>query len=393
MSTRIRQHFYLPSGITMLLIAGVIAGCSDTQSGQQQFAPEVAVRTARRAAVPLDLTYAARTVGSREVEVRARVGGILLKRLYREGTAVQEGQRLFLIDPEPARARAASARAAVAVATARLEEARRQKDRILPLFEQKLVSQSQRDEAMSAFDVAQANVQAAESNLRTAELDLEYTDVRAPISGLSSREVLSEGSLVSADQNASPLTRIVQVDPLYIEFSVPQTEANLIRNSLNAAKGARPPSVKVILDDGAEYSESAKLTFIDNAVDERSGTVMARAVMSNPQAALLPGQFVRARVDGVALAQAIAIPRKALMANGQQHFVWTVDGEQKVSMRPVAIGRNLGNDILIESGLNDGERYIVEGVLKVQPGMQVNAIALDEAKPVVAAPASEKEAA
>src|SRR5690606_17849929 len=161
-------------------------------------------------------TYTARTSSSREVEVRARVGGTLLKRRFQEGGPVKQGQPLFLIDPEPGRAHLASARAEEPVAKARREAACLQRNRELSPSEKNAVSQSRRDEAVSAFEVAEASHAAAESALRMAQLDLEYTDVRAPISGLSSREVLSEGSLVSTEQSSSLLTKIVQVDPLYV---------------------------------------------------------------------------------------------------------------------------------------------------------------------------------
>ncbi|HKE94788.1 MAG TPA: efflux RND transporter periplasmic adaptor subunit, partial [Povalibacter sp.] len=216
--------------IAAAVVATALTACGPKQQNFQPPPPEVGVKTVDSSAVPLDLTYTARTVGSREVEVRARVGGILLKRRFEEGSRVKEGQPMFLIDPEPIRARLASARAEVAVAKARLEEARRQRDRVLPLFEKNAVSQSRRDEVVSTFEVAQASLTAAEAAQRTAELDLEYSDVRAPIGGLTSREAVSEGSLVSTDQNSSLLTRIVQIDPLYVEFTVPEAEAALIRN-------------------------------------------------------------------------------------------------------------------------------------------------------------------
>lgn len=363
-----------------LVLTGALAACGQEQAQQAQAPPEVAVQTVPQAPVPLELTYTARTAGSREVEVRARVGGILLKRRYEEGSRVKEGQPLFQIDPEPIRARVASARAELAVAKARLDEARRQRDRILPLFEQNAVSQSRRDEAVSAFDVAQANVIAAESNLRTAELDLEYTDVRAPIAGLTSREVMSEGSLVSTDQSSSLLTRIVQVDPLYVEFSVPESEAALIRSSLAPAMKSPPPIVKLVLDNGGEHPDAAKVTFVDNAVELSSGTVRVRAVLPNPDGKLLPGQFVRAKVEGVELANVVSVPRKAVMANAQGSFVMIVGNDQKVEMRPVQLGRSMGNNVLVTNGLKPGDRYIVEGAfMRVQPGMQVNTVSVDGA--------------
>jgi membrane fusion protein, multidrug efflux system len=364
--------------IGVAVIAGALGACSADAEPPQPPPPEVAVQTVDAAPVPLDLTYTARTVGSREVEVRARVGGILLKRRYEEGKPVQQGQPMFLIDPEPVRAHLANAKAELAVAQARLDEARRERDRVLPLFDQNAVSQSRRDEVVSGYEVAAANVAAAESRVRTAELDLEYTDVRAPISGLTSREVLSEGSLVSTDQVSSLLTRIVQVDPLYVEFAVPEAEASLIRNALTSSKDAGI-NVKLVMEGGNEYPDAAKVTFVDNAVDLGSGTVRVRAVLPNREAKLIPGQFVRAKVEGVTLANVLAIPRKAVMSGPQGRFVWIVDKDQKVEIRPVQVSRSMGNNIMVTQGLNAGERFIVEGVLKVQPGIVVAPVSVDPA--------------
>jgi len=381
-----------------LLAAVLIAlsGCGGKQEAFQPPPPEVAVKKVDAGAVPLDLTYTARTVGSREVEVRARVGGILLKRRFEEGSRVREGQSLFQIDPEPIRAHIASATADVAVAKARLDEARRQKDRVVPLFEKNAVSQSRRDEAVSGFDVAQANLKAAEAALQMAKLDLGYSDVRAPIGGLTSRENVSEGSLISLDKDSSLLTRIVQIDPLYVEFSVPEAEAMLLRTALSPTHKGPAPTVKLLLEDGSEYADAAKLTFVDNAVEVNSGTVRVRAVLQNKLAQLIPGQFVRAHVEGVSLANVVMVPRKAIMSGPQGHFVWLVGADEKVEIRPVQTGRGFGNDVIVTSGLNAGDRFVVEGVLKVQPGIQVSAVSADadaaEAKQAAEAAKSEQKA-
>ncbi len=393
----IRQSF-VRSLVAIAVSAVLLTACGKGQEQQHQMPPpEVAVQTVAKEPMPLDLTYTARTVGSREVEVRARVGGIVLKRRYQEGGAVKQGQPLFLIDPEPVRARLASARAEVAVAKARLEEARRQRDRVLPLFEKNAVSQSRRDEVVSGFEVAEASHAAAESAQRMAQLDLEYTDVRAPISGLSSREVLSEGSLVSTEQGSSLLTKIVQVDPLYVEFSVPEAEAAMIRASLAPANKATAPTVKLLLESGQEYPVTAKVTFVDNAVDLNSGTVRVRAVLDNPEAQLIPGQFIRARVEGVQLSNVVAVPRKAVMSSAQGQFIWVVNAEEKIEFRPVRLGRSMGNNIIVTEGLAAGDRYVVEGVLKVQPGIQVSAVSVDaeskQAEQQPAAQAARKETA
>jgi membrane fusion protein (multidrug efflux system) len=381
----------LLKGAAVSLAAGLaLAACGKAPAPQAPPAPEVTVQTVDKQPVPLELTYPARTVGSREVEVRARVGGIVLKRRFQEGSRIKEGEPMFQIDPEPVRARLSSARAEVAVAKARLDEARRNRDRVLPLFEKNAVSQSRRDEAVSGYDVAQANLQSAESQLRMAQLDLEYTDVRAPISGLTSREVLSEGSLVSTDQQSSLLTKIVQVDPLYVEFTVPEGEAAMIRSGLAPAnQSARPPGVKLILENGSEYPQAAHVTFVDNAVDVNSGTVRVRAVLPNKDAQLIPGQFLRAKVEGVMLSNVVSVPRKAVMSGPQGSFVWLVGADSKAQMRPVQVGRSMGNNVIVTDGLQAGDRYIVEGVLKVmQPGIQVSAVTAEEAarKPPTAAP-------
>lgn len=381
----------------LLAIAAVLGtalgGCAGEQAPPQMPPTEVVVQTAQDKPVPLDLTYTARTVGSREVEVRARVGGILLKRRFEEGEAVKQGQPMFLIDPEPVRARLAAARADVARAKAQLDEAQRQRERVLPLFEKNAVSRSRRDEAVSGFQVAQASYEAARAQLRMAELDMEYTDVRAPIAGLTSREVVSEGSLVSTEQGSSLLTRIVQVDPLYVEFSVPETEAAMIRAHLAPANELPAPQVKLQLENGTEYEQVAAVTFVDNAVERTSGTVRVRAVLDNPEAQLLPGQFIRASVQGLSLGSAVAIPRRAVMSHAQGNFVWLVDDQQTVQMQPVTTGRSLGNDIVITEGLTGNERFIIDGVLKVQPGAQVNAVSVDAvAKQAEQQPAPAKEA-
>ena len=211
----------------------LVAACGHgPQGGLTPPAPEVGVVNVEAGSLPLILEYTGRAAGSREVEVRARVSGILLERRYQEGRPVRQGDVLFRIDPEQYRAAAAQARAEVGVEHARLNEARRQKERVLQLVEKGLVSQMNRDEANSQFEVAEASVAAAEAKLRTAELNLGYTEVRAPIGGLTSHEARSEGSLVTAGADSSLLTRIVQVDPAYIEFSLPESDAALLRSRL-----------------------------------------------------------------------------------------------------------------------------------------------------------------
>jgi membrane fusion protein (multidrug efflux system) len=353
--------------------AALLSGCGAREGGRAAPPPpEVAVVTVEKGNLPLNLAYTGRAVGSREVEVRALVSGILLERRYEEGRAVRQGEVLFRIDPDRYRAAVERAQAELGVERAKLGEARRQRDRIVSLLEKNLVSQRQLDEAVSAFEVAEANTAAAQARLRTAQLDLSYTEVRAPIGGLTSREARSEGSLVTAGDESSLVTRIVQTDPIYIEFTLPETEAAQVRARL--ATGSAP-RVRVEVQGGAQLAEPAKLTFVDNAVEATSGTVRARAVMPNPAGRLVPGQFVRAQLEGVEIPDAVTVPRRAVMSSAQGSFVWLVGEGDAVALQPVRLAGMVGERAVITEGLAGGERVIVEGVLKVQPGVKVKTVA------------------
>jgi membrane fusion protein (multidrug efflux system) len=354
------------------LATTVITACGqDPAAHMTPPPPEVAAVTVKRGALPLDLEYTGRTAGSREVEVRARVSGILLERRYEEGSAVHKGDVLFRLDPDPFRAAASQARAEATVARAQLDQARRERDRILPLFEKQAVSQRQRDEAVSGFEVAAANLEAAEARARSAQLDLSYTEVRAPIGGLASREARSEGSLVTAGSESSLLTRIVQTDPLYAEFTVPEDEAALLRARLASGQDL---DAAIALDSASPQTLRGKLTFVDNAVETTSGTVRARVVVPNGESRLVPGQFIRVRVEGLALNDVVTVPRRAIMNSAQGTFAWVVGQGDVVQMRPIRVARTMADVAVIAEGLADGERVISEGVLKVQPGATVSVV-------------------
>ena len=352
-----------------VLVAAAVAACGRApEQGGAPPPPEVVVVPAEGGPLSLQLEYAGRAVGSLEIEVRARVSGILLERTYDEGSAVRQGEVLFRIDPEPFRTIVAQARAELEVERARLAEARRDRDRIQSLLDRQLVSQRQWDEAVSRFEVAQASVHAAEARLRAAELDLGYTEVRAPISGLTSREVRSEGSLVTAGDDSSLLTRIVQLDPIYVEFAVPEDEAALLRARLSAADEV---IVRLLGENGDQHPQPARLTFVDNRVEPGSGTVRARAVMDNPDARFVPGQFVRVRVEGVFTQGGVSVPDRAVMSSAQGRFVWVIGDDNVATMRPVQVSSIVSGRALVADGLAAGERVVVEGVLKVRPGAPV----------------------
>jgi membrane fusion protein (multidrug efflux system) len=354
-----------------LSAAAVLAGCRGEPPAMPTPPPvEVGVVEVQPRALPLVLEYPAQLKGVREVEVRARVSGILLERRYDEGAHVEAGEVLFRIDPDPFRAEAARARAALAVEQANLGQARRERDRILPLYEQNLASLRDRDNALAAFESAEAAVAAATAALRTAELNLSYTEVRAPISGLTSREVRSEGSLVTAGTDSSLLTYIVQVERLYVDVAVADTDADLVRAAL-ASDHAEHVGVSVTDAAGRAIAEMGKIEFVSPRVDDATGTVAIRAVLDNP-GGVVPGRIVRARIEGVTVANSLVIPKRAVMHGAQGTYVWTVDGNNLVAPAPVELGALAGNDVAVTAGLSPGSRVVVDGVLKVVPGVPVN---------------------
>jgi membrane fusion protein (multidrug efflux system) len=330
--------------------------------------PEVAIETTAQAPLPVQLNYSGNTAGSRAVEVRARISGILLKRRYQEGAPVKKDSLLFELDPEPARAAVEQARAEVAVQRALAAQSQRERERVESVFKQGLVSTGQRDQAVATAEIAAANLLAAQAKLRKSDLDLSYCEVRAPISGLASNEARSEGSLVTAGQESSLLTRIVQVDPLYVEFTVPDHEAVLLRAALSSSQKLK---ARLTLADGSEYPYAAQLTFLDNAVETRSGSVAARAILPNPEMRLIPGQFVRVHIDGLTVLDATSVPRKAVLTNSGGHFVWVLDADKIATQRSVQLGATVGERVIVKRGLAPGEQVVVDGVMKVADGKPV----------------------
>jgi membrane fusion protein (multidrug efflux system) len=373
-------------GLSVIAVAFLTASCAK-DPGHGAFPPaEVGVVTVSERPVPVELGYMARTVGVREVEVRARVSGILQRRLYTEGSRVKEGDLLFRIDAAPYAAEVERLRAQVGVETARAAEARQQKQRAEPLAAQGVVSKREYDEAIAAAASTEAALEAAKAALRKAQLDLGYTEVRAPISGLTSREARSEGSLVKSDDDTALLTRISQTDKLYIQFAMPVNEAELVRSALR--QGKSPVEVAVQSVEGHDLSQKAALEFVDTLVDANSGTVQARATLVNDKTSLLPGQFVRARVTGITLPNATVVPGRAVLRSAMGAMVWVVGAENKAEARPIQPGQTLANDIVVNSGLKSGERVIVEGIIKVQPGAVVKPVPFTAAT----APAPQTEA-
>jgi membrane fusion protein (multidrug efflux system) len=333
----------------------------------------VAVQEVKLRNIPVEFEYPAQTAGSREVEVRARVSGILLKRNYTEGAIVPAGQSLFTIDPAPYEAVATRSEADVVAAEARLANASRNARRLKPLFEQKAASQKDYDDAVSAEEVSAADVKAARARLQEARLNLGYTAVVSPVSGASSRALKSEGSLIAGPQDL--LTTVSQVDPIYANFGMSESEQLRLRQESAARKLALPKDgrfeVAIKFEDGTVYSRVGRLAFTDIRVNPQTGTSDARAEIPNPAGEVRPGQFVRVILKGAQRPDAIAIPQRAVMEGPQGKIVYVLGAEGKAEPRPIVVGEWVGTDWIIASGLNPGDKVIVDGLVKVFPGAPV----------------------
>jgi len=367
---------------SILVLACLLAlpGCGKDSSGQAPAggmpAPEVVVKTIIQGDLPLDIEYMGQVTGSREVEVRARVGGILLKRAYVEGTQVRQGDLMFLIDPEPFKAALEQAQGALGQSEAKLARTVRDLERMRKLRQADVISQKDKDDAQTEFETATAEVRSAQGKVREARINLGYTRVEAPITGVTSKETRSEGSLIGTGTESSLLTVMNRIDPVYVNFSIPAAEARKFRANRASGRMAFEKGedfeVRLQLPDGSAYPITGRINFTDTQVDAQTGVVKARAEVPNPQGELMPGQFVRARLTGAVLRQAMAIPQGAVLQTQQGAMVWVVNAQNTVEPRIVTLGETLGNNYLLESGLASGERIVVEGVIKVHPGAPVN---------------------
>ncbi|HEU6441026.1 MAG TPA: efflux RND transporter periplasmic adaptor subunit [Microvirga sp.] len=369
--------------VALCLSAALFLSSNSTASAQQPGGgqappPEVTVAEIKAKKVPVTYAYAARISAFREVQVRARVGGILLKRNFTEGAQVNADQVLFEIDPAPFEAELARAKAQLQQAQAQLNQARRDAERALQLFAKGAGSEKSRDDAIAARELAEASVAAARAQVQTAQLNLDYTHVKAPISGITSLEQVPEGSLIGTSGDSSLLTSITQLDPVYVNFAFADREGAEIRRLLKAQNEGAPTKdlkVRITFGDGEVYEHEGTIDFTSSSIDTETGTLQARAVVKNPDHRLVPGQFVRATVTGLTLNDAIVIPEAAVMQGPQGQFVYTINGSGKAEVRPVQLDRQIEGGWIVSSGLRAGDKLVTEGVIKVRPGAPVTASA------------------
>lgn len=350
--------------------------------------PEVGVVEARPAEVALPLLYAGRVVGFRSVEVRPQVGGILLKREFDEGARVQAGQVLFRIDPRPYQVALDRGKAQLAQAQATLRQTQDNFTRIEELSRRQVATEKQMEDARAARDQAQAAIALAEAEIRAAELNLGYTVVNAPVAGTTSLQSPPEGATILAQQTV--LTTITPHDPAYVNFFITDEELRQFRAlNRNRDQPIRPENLVVELQfsEADVYGHPGRIDVSAQTVDPNTGTIQIRSVFPNPQAALLPGQFVRLRIKGVTLEHAIAVPKRAVSQGPQGPFVYVVGAGNAAEVRPVRLGSELDQVWVIREGLQGGEQVVVDGVIRVRAGAPVKPVPAASAQ-ATAAPAA-----
>ena len=367
-------HVVLLLGILLLLTVG---GCKQ-KGGPPQGDPEVAVVTIHPERVVITTELPGRTSAFRIAEIRPQVNGLIQKRLFTEGSDVKAGQVLYQIDPAPFQAVLDNANASLGRAEAGLGSIRLRAERYHDLLADKAVSQQDYDDALSAMKQAEAEIKFYQASVKTARINLGYTQVTAPISGRIGKSSVTDGALVMAYQPIA-LATIQQLDPIYVDVPQSTTEMLRLKHRLEDGRlshdGTNQNKVKLILEDGMAYPLEGILQFQDITVDPTTGSVILRVVFPNPQSALLPGMFVRAVITEGVNEQAILVPQQGISRTPKgDPFALVVDADNKVQQRTLTLDRAIGNKWLVSSGLNPGDRVIVEGVQKARPGASVRVV-------------------
>ncbi|WP_319524354.1 efflux RND transporter periplasmic adaptor subunit [uncultured Desulfosarcina sp.] len=324
--------------------------------------------------VPVAFEYIAQTQSSHLVNIQARVSGFLDQRRYTEGELVKEGQVLFQMDAKPFQVQLAQAQAALAKQNAALETSRQNLARTKPLVRQNALSKKDLDDATGQFQSAAAGVDQANAQVEAAKLDLSYTTIASPVTGISGSALQTDGTYISP-QN-SLLTTVAVLDPIWVNFNISENEMQRYRNQIAQGLLKSPEDknyrVEIVLVDGSVFPHAGRMTFADPSYDTQTGTFRVRASVPNPDGILRPNQYVRARLTGAVRPQAILVPQRAVQQGSKGHFVWVVGADSKVTQRPVTVGSWLGDDWFIFEGLNGGERVAIDGTLMLQPGMTVS---------------------
>ncbi|MBS0571099.1 MAG: efflux RND transporter periplasmic adaptor subunit [Proteobacteria bacterium] len=361
----------------VLTFALAAAGCGKAPPQMHMPPPEVGVVVAKAQAVPLTRDLVGRLYPTRSADVRARVAGVLEKRVYTEGSDVGQGQLLFQIDPAPLKAALDAQSANLAAAKATYTNNHVAAERARSIADKGLMSRTDLDNALAAERTAAAAVQQAQANVETARINLGYANVTAPIAGRAGQQQVTEGALVGQG-DATLLTTVEQIDPIYVYFSQAVGELDALRRAQTgghvALDAANKAKVDIVLPDGTAYAHPGTLDFSDTAVNAATGSVELRGVLPNPEHQLLPGMYVKLRLTLGQITQAYLVPQAALQRDPAESYVLVVGADGKVAKKPVAADAQQGGDFVVTAGLDDGDKVIVSGVQHVRPGAPAKAV-------------------
>lgn len=374
-----QQRFRKPLFVSVLASSILLASCGDAEQGaanagqQQQMTVGIVTVSARD--VDLTTTLPGRASAFRVAEVRPQVSGILEKRLFEEGSMVEAGQQLYQIDAAMYEAELASAKAEIARATAAVKSTKSRFERSRDLLKDKAISQQDFDEAEAAYLQAEAQLKVAQANLARAELNLEYTKVKAPIAGRIGRSQLTEGALLSVGQ-AQALTTITQLDPIYVDIAQSTSDYLTLQQAIADGRietdANNRAKVVVRVGENDNFSTQGELLFNEVTVDPQTSAITLRARLDNPDHAILPGMYVRAEVAAGNLKNAILAPQTGVSRDPRGRAIaYVVNSEGNVEQRYLQVDRTVGTDWVVTDGLQPGDKIIVEGLQKIQPGMPV----------------------
>lgn len=394
---------HLLRGLSVLALAAVLVACGQSAppegaaaAGGGMPAPEVGVVTVAPGDVGLTTELPGRLEASRVAEVRARAAGILQERLFREGSDVKAGQPLFRIDAAPYAAALQSAQASLARSQANLTQAAALADRYAPLVKENAISQQEYASAVAAQKQAEADVAAGKAAVQTANINLGYARVTAPISGRIGRALVTEGALVGQGE-ATQLAVVQQINPMYVNFTQSAAEVYKLRKAMDNGQlkgaGAQAAAVQVVMEDGSVYEQPGRLLFADLTVDSATGQVTLRAEVPNPKGTLLPGLYVRVRLEQAKASNAITVPQQSVTRSAQGDTVSVVGADGKIESRKVKVGGQQNGQWVILEGVKAGEQIMVDGFQKLQmmpPGTPVKAVPWQApgSAPVATAPAA-----
>ncbi|MFO1414457.1 MAG: efflux RND transporter periplasmic adaptor subunit [Burkholderiales bacterium] len=364
-----------------------VAGCSREAPPAPAKGPaDVTVLTVARKDVPITAIYVAQTQSSQAVNIQARVSGFLDKRMYVEGSLVKNGQVLFQMDQKPFQAQVDAAQAALARQQAAALVAKQNLARTKPLAAANALSQKDLDDATGQAEQTAAAVEQAKADLETAQLNLSYTTIRSPVDGVSSYAVVADGTYLSPTN--AQLTTVSVLTPMWINFSVSENEMERIRNEVRSGQLKLPEGGKFVVQvemvDGNLFPYTGTITFADPSYNPTTGTFLLRATVDNPAGVLRPNQYVRVRLTGATRPNAIVVPQRAVQQSAKGHFVWVVNKSDKAEVRPVVVGQWKGEGWLINEGLNDGDRVVVDGVVRLTAEAPVKATAYVPPPPAAA---------